>query len=187
MLKRILYVLIAASVFAGVSCNGKWFEDKKNTDTLFLGISLGMGKKEFYDYCWQMNRDSIFLHGPANQEVEYKLIDNGVNAPVLMRFYPNFYQDKVYEMPVLFKYEAWAPWNRGHQSDSLLIDMLDIFKTWYGEEFKIVQHPTQGPVYVRRDDNRRINLFIRDDQFVQAVFTDVKVEKKMIDEQNAGK
>lgn len=184
-MKRVLGIVTMVTMVAAMSCNFKGGKGAKNTDTLFMGISLGMGKKEFYDYCWKKNQEKIFTHGPANQEVEYRLNDNGVNHPMIMRFYPNFHEEKIYEMPVLFKYDAWAPWNRAYQSDSLLVDVLDMFKRWYGPEFKIVQHPSQGPVYVRRDDNRRINLFIRDDQFVQAVFTDVKVEKKMMDQQKA--
>lgn len=184
-MKRVLNVVVIVAMAAAVSCNSGGTKGTKNTDSLFLGISLGMGKKQFYDYCWQKNKEKIFTHGPANQEVEYMLLDAGVNHPVRMRFYPSFHQEKIYEMPVLFTYDAWAPWNRSFHSDSLMVDMLDVFKRWYGQEFKIVEHPTQGPVYVRRDDNRRINLFIRDDQFVQAVFTDVKVEKAIMDAQKA--
>jgi hypothetical protein len=32
------------------------------------------------------------------------------------------------------------------------------------------------------DGKRRINLFIKDDQFVQAIFTDMEVEKRLKDE-----
>jgi hypothetical protein len=32
------------------------------------------------------------------------------------------------------------------------------------------------------DGKRRINLFIKDDQFVQAIFTDMEVEKRLQDE-----
>jgi hypothetical protein len=185
MIKRIFYVVVAATAIGAFSCNSEGSKGTKNTDTLFLGMSLGMGKQEFYDYCWKMNKEKKFTHGPQNKEVEYVLIDESLRRPVMMRFYPNFHEEKIYEMPVVFSYDAWAPWNREFQSDSLMVEMLDVFKRWYGTEFKVIQHPTQGDVYVRRDDNRRINLFIRDDQFVQAVFTDVKVEKRIIDGQKA--
>jgi hypothetical protein len=32
------------------------------------------------------------------------------------------------------------------------------------------------------DGKRRINLFIKDEQFVQAIFTDMEVEKRLKDE-----
>jgi hypothetical protein len=36
-----------------------------------------------------------------------------------------------------------------------------------------------GTIYYKMDKERRINLFVRDDQYVQAVFTDLKVEKEL--------
>lgn len=180
-MRAVLTIVAAVAVVCMVGCKGKSaFAKKENTDSLFLGISLGMEKKAFYDYCWQMNKEQKFTHGPANAEVEFRMTE-GVKSPVLMRFYPSFHDEKIFEMPVLYTYEAWAPWNKQFTSDSLLVDILALYKKKYGAEFKIVEHPTQGRVYVRRDDNRRINLFIRDDQFVQAVFTDVKIEKKRQD------
>ncbi len=168
-------------IFLGLTisaCNGSRSENKANYDSLFLGISLGMGADAFYDHCWEYNRRKVFTHGPTNRNVEYKLVDI-TNSPVSMRFYPAFYEGKIFEMPVTFTYDSWAPWNRQYHSDSLLVDMLKVFKKWYGPEFKELNHQTMGKVYYRMDGKRRINLFIKDDQFVQAVFTDLKVEKEL--------
>ena len=82
-------------------------------------------------------------------------------------------------MPVTFTYEAWAPWNKHLGSDSLIFDVLALFKQWYGEEFKTLEHKTMGTIYYRMDGKRRINLFKKDDQYVQAVFTDLRVEKQI--------
>jgi hypothetical protein len=175
-----------AVVMAMISCTGGRKESNAKYDSLFLGISLGMESKAFYDHCWEYNKQKIFTHGPTNQNVEYRLVDN-INSPVSMRFYPIFYEDKIFEMPVTFTYEAWAPWNRQYHSDSLLVNMLKVFKTWYGPDFKELNHRTMGKVYYKMDGKRRINLFIKDDQFVQAVFTDLKVEKalkKLAEEQS---
>ena len=57
--------------------------------------------------------------------------------------------------------------------------MLVVFKRWYGEDFKVLEHKTMGTVYYKMDGKRRINLFKRDDQFVEAVFTDLEVEKSI--------
>lgn len=152
--------------------------DNGNTDSLFLGISLGMDRQAFYDYCWEQNKKKLFTHGPTNQSVEYKLVD-GFETPVSMRFYPTFHEDRIFEMPVTFTYDAWAPWNRQYWADSLLVRMLPVFKKWYGEDFKKLDHPTMGDVYYKIDGTRRINLFRKDDQYVQAVFTDLVVERKL--------
>lgn len=152
--------------------------DNSKSDSLFLGISLGMGREAFYNYCWEQNKKKLFTHGPGNQTVQYKL-ENELTEPVTMHFYPAFHEDKIFEMPVTFTYESWAPWNKQFGSDSLMTEMLPLFKKWYGEDFKQLEHPTMGVVYYRIDGKRRINLFKKDDQFVQAVFTDLKVEKQL--------
>src|SRR5258706_2975856 len=178
-------LLIGSVVCLGIfmiSCGEGRFDrsGKGKTDSLFLGISMGMKKKAFYDYCWEMNRQKIFIHGPTNQSVEYRLATE-VNSPVSMQFYPSFYNERIYEVPVLFNYESWAPWNKQFSADTLIVKMLPLFKKWYGDDFKTLRHPTQGTVYYQMKGRRRINLFIRDDQYVQAVFTDLKVEKEIKD------
>jgi hypothetical protein len=172
-------ILLFATGLTWLSCDsGPWSSDNRKTDSLFLGISLGMDRKAFYDYCWEQNKKKVFTHGPTNLNVEYKLV-NELKDPVSMRFYPTFYEDKIYEMPVTFTYEAWAPWNKEYWADSLLVQMLPVFEKWYGDGFKKADHPRLGPVYYKIDGTRRINLFRRDDQFVQAVFTDLEAERKL--------
>jgi hypothetical protein len=181
--KIIFFFLALGFGMALLSCTGNRGErsDKKNYDSLFLGIYLGMDKKAFYDHCWELNRQKVFTHGPTNTSIEYKLHD--LQQPIMMRFYPSFYKDKVFEMPVTFSYEAWAPWNKEFSSHELFVNILPVFKKWYGEDFKAIEHPRMGTIYIKMDGTRRINLFIRDDQFVQAVFTDLKVEQEMKDEE----
>lgn len=174
----VLFAVILVSVSSCEKFRGVAAADKQNTDTLFLGFSLGMEREAFYDYCWEQNKNKLFTHGPTNQSVEYKLVKE-LDQPVTMRFYPTFNEGRIFEMPVTFAYEAWAPWNREYWADSLLVKMLPVFEEWYGEGFKKLDHPTMGTVYYKIDGKRRINLFRKDDQFVQAVFTDLKVEKKL--------
>ncbi len=167
-------VLVTMGIAMLLSCNGKYgFGSEKNNDSLFLDIYLGMEQKAFYDYCWEMNRQKKLTHGPTNQNVEYHITE--AKHPITMRFYPSFHEGRINEMPVTYTYESWAPWNRAFQSDSLMVEMLGLFKKWYGDDFKVLDHPTMGKVYYKFDGHRRINLFIRDDQFVQAVFTDMRV------------
>lgn len=165
------------------SCDGKGSSSsQKKYDSLFLGIYLGMEKNAFFDHCWELNRMKVFTNGPKAASVEYRL-DKEFEQPVLMRFYPSFYKEKIVDMPVTFSYEAWAPWNKQFSADSLFVKMLPLFKKWYGSDFKVIEHPSQGTVYYKLDGKRRINLFIRDDQFVQAVFTDLKLEKERKNEE----
>lgn len=179
-MKQLGFIITLIAVVGAVmsSCNGKFgLGSRKDNDSLFLDIYFGMEQKAFYDYCWEMNRQKVLTHGPTNQNVEYHL--TGTKHPITMHFYPSFHEGKIYEMPVTFNYDAWAPWNRAYQSDSLMTEVFALYKEWYGDDFKELNHPTMGKVYYKFDGHRRINLFIRDDQFVQAVFTDMRIAEKL--------
>ena len=176
LIGKMILVLIVCQ-----ACSDSKGKTESTYDSLFLGTYFGMEKKEFFEYCWEMNRQRKFIHGPTNQSVEYKLVDE-LKDPVTMRFYPSFHHDRIYEMPVTFNYEGWAPWNKQFSADTLLVNMVDVFKRWYGEDFEELDHKTMGKVYYRIDGHRRINLFRKDDQYVQAVFTDLKVEKQLKEE-----
>lgn len=167
-----------ALILSTGSCDYAGGKDQANYDSLFLGFYLGMERQAFFDHCWEYNRQKIFTHGPSNTNIEYRM-ENELDHPVTMRFYPTFENDRIFEMPVLFSYVAWAPWNRQFQSDSLLTEIVGLFKRWYGDDFEVMDHETMGKVYYRIDKKRRINLFIKDEQHVQAVFTDLKVEKDL--------
>jgi hypothetical protein len=174
--KRLLVVGFGLLLCVGACKKG--VVDEAKYDSLFLGISLGMKKNDFFDYCWKMNKEKKFVHGPTNTSVLYRL-GGALPDTIQMQFYPTFYEDKIYEMPVLFSYESWAPWNKQYSSDTLMIKLKPVLEKWYGGEFQKLEHKTMGTVYYRMDGKRRLNYFKRDDQFVQLVFTDLKVEKML--------
>ena len=181
-LRRLLPVVLLSLATMLWDCGHSSAGEKiTKLDSLFLGLSLGMDRQAFFDSCWQMNHRKMITQGPTNQNVEY-IFDSLINAPVIMRFYPNFYKDKVYEMPVVFMYEAWAPWNKQYSSDTLFKRLVPVFKKWYGDDFQVIDHKTQGTVYARIDGKRRINLFRKDDQYVQAVYTDLRMAKALKEE-----
>ena len=168
------------------SCNspGLNFSDKGGTksDSLFLGLYLGMHQKDFFDHCTELNRQQKITQGPGGTtSIEHKILDT-YEGDVSMRFYPTFIEKKIYEMPVTYTYESWAPWNKEYSSIALFPKIFETYKSIYGDDFKVVNDPYQGKIYYKMDGKRRINLFIKDDQFVQAIFTDMKVEKWLKDE-----
>ncbi len=122
------------SVAAG--CNGFWsgsanykkLEEKelasgKRVPELFYDMKLGMSRKDFFTYCWEMHQKGKFLDGENSTSVLSKL-DKELNYPVAMNFFPDFYQDKIYKMRVKFEYVAWAPWNKALFSDSLILQVI---------------------------------------------------------------
>ncbi|MDZ4680385.1 MAG: hypothetical protein SH848_12335 [Saprospiraceae bacterium] len=144
-------------------------------DSLFLGIYLGMSSKDFYAHCWEMNKKELIKEGMNNSSVQY--IPKELKHPGKMYFYPKVWEDKIYEMPISFVYDAWAPWNKELFADSLQVDVRRMFEVWYGEGFMEISHPQRGPAFVKMDGNRRITIWKEDDQRVRASITDVPTEK----------
>ena len=175
MIRGILFAFGFCVLFQ--SCDLRGLTSSKKVDSLFLGIYLGMPAKEFYDHCWELNRQKLVVHGPTNQNVEYLMKDQ-LDYPVYMRFYPYFYQDKIYQMPVTFTYERWAPWARDYHANVLLEKLIPLLEKWYGPGFKSKIDPRKGKVYARIDGHRRMTLMVKDEQFVQMVITHMDMEKK---------
>lgn len=176
----VLALLILSISIQG--CNSPSFNSSDKgfaNDSLFLGFYLGMPQKGFYDYCTELNKQQKITQGPGGTtSVEHKILGT-YGGDVSMRFYPTFIDKKIYEMPVTYTYESWAPWNKEYSSAALLPKILESYKATYGDEFKVVNDRYHGKIYYRMDGKRRINLFIKDEQFVQAIFTDMEVEERL--------
>ena len=98
-----------------------------------------------------------------------------------MDFYPGFFQNKIYEMPVRFIYNGWAPWNKKLSSENLQTDVLEWYEKVYGDDFIKVKHPKHGMAYIMVNGNRRITIFKEDEMHVWAVFTDMSVKRNLDD------
>jgi len=151
----------------------------KRSDSLLMGIKFGMTGKEFFAYCWEMNKKGLFTDGNNNTAVLYK-IDKEFPQRVHMNFYPTFDHDRIASLTATFAYEAWAPWNHALFSDSLLPGVLDLYRKWFpGNDFLKISDPKKGTIYVKVDNNRRIIVGRHDDQNVNVDYTDLLVEREL--------
>lgn len=178
-------VLITAYIISSCSPKSKYdrmlereLESGVRYDSLFMGLYLGMPEKEFYTQCWKLNSKGLIRQGTRNMSVEYQLKDE-LNYPGTMDFYPEFINGKIFEMPVRFLYNGWAPWNKKLCSDSLQVQVLKFMKKSYGEDFMEVSHPKRGIAYVKINGNRRISIFKENEMYVWVVFTDMIVQKEV--------
>lgn len=146
-------------------------------DSLFFGIYLGMTAKDFYTHCWKLNKEGLIRQGSSNLSVEHDFEE--LNHKAKMNFYPDFFEDKIYEMPVKFRYMGWSPWSKNMWADSLQIDVLNLLEDWYGKGFMEVEHPEHGSAFVKVDGNRRITMFKKDFDEVYVIFTDMSVLDKV--------
>lgn len=159
----------------------------ERNDSLFFGLHFGMEKQTFFSTCTDLNKDSIVYQGMGGK-VEHHLKDE-LKHSARMTFYPEFYEDKIWEIPVVFTYDGWAPWNRDYTATKLRNRVKAMMEDWYGgAEFIEIPHPTDTIALVKIDGNRRI-LLERDDigTNLKATFTDLIVEKKLKEEFNKRK
>jgi len=183
----VMPILFAGLIIYGCSPRSKYERILKHElasevryDSLFMEISLGMPEKDFYTHCWDLNREGLIKQGSNNTTVEHELKDELI-YPATMNFYPEFFQDKIYEMPVRFLYKGWTPWNKNLSSDSLAADVLKWYEKVYGDGFIKVIHPKRGIAYVKVNGNRRITIFKEDGMHVWAIFTDMSVKHFVTD------
>lgn len=185
--KSLLYLtLVVGLIIQGCGEKAKYermvereLEKGIRKDSLFLGISLGMSKKDFYAHCWGLNKKGLLHNGAKNTTVLYELKD--LKYPANMNFYPGFYKDKISTMPVLINYVAWAPWNKKLFADSLQLDVVNLFEKWYGDGFMAIKD-SEDPdrvAYLKVDGNRQIAIYKSSDSEVAVMFTDLLVEKEL--------
>ena len=176
-----MVLVVVAVLIAGGCSPGKTYERRLKRelasgvryDSLFMGISLGMTSKEFYQHCWGLNKDSIVRQGSTNMSVQYD-INKELDYPATMNFYPSFAEDRIVEMPVRFIYNGWAPWTRELSASNLALDVKHWYEDIYGKGFITVSHPMNGEAYTKIDGNRRITIYVENDLYVWAIFTDMQ-------------
>lgn len=185
---RTRYLWIFTLIFLGIlilGCNPRSKYERRlkselesgvRQDSLFLGLKFGMSQLDFYTHCWKLNRQGLIKQGPKNISVEYKM-EGQLDHPATMYFYPKFHQEKIYEMPVQFVYNGWAPWNEELSADKLQLDVLDWFNDVYGKHYIEVEHPEHGKAFVKIDGNRRITIFKEDETHVWAIFKDMSIDE----------
>jgi hypothetical protein len=147
----------------------------RRNDSIFFGIYLAMPAKKFFTHCWELNKKGIFKDGLGNTAVLYKFNNNELKFPASMYFYPEMEQNKIKKMLVSFQYDGWAPWNKHMFADSLLTDVLQLYKRWYigGNSFIQLRSPEKNSIYVKVDGNRRITVSKKNDMEVEVSYTDL--------------
>lgn len=152
-------------------------------DSLFLGYYFGMQRQEFFDHSWSLNKKGQVTNGGSNLSIRYEL--DGLNYPAHMNFYPSFHNNKIYQMPVIVMYNAWAPWNKKLWSDSLQQDVLSLLESWYGEGFVPLEGSGEDYTYLKVDGNRKITVRKSGDSSVRLLYTDLTVEEGIKEEENS--
>lgn len=154
-------------------------------DSLFLGFKLGMTSQEFYSHAWELNKKHLVTNSSSNMAVIYNL--DSLNGAAKMDFYPRFYKNKIYLMPVQISYDGWAPWNKRFSADTLEVHVLQLFHKWYGAKFFKVIGPHGEIAHVNVNGNRRITVLKHNSRVVDVLFTDLIAERERNKSMNASK
>lgn len=152
-------------------------------DSILLGISFGDTRNEFFGKCFDLNKMQLVTQGPANSSVQYIFTDSSVHkepTQIRLLFYPSFDQkEKITNMDLEFSYTGWAPWNTKLQSDSLKVKVMELLKKWYGGNEFVTANTGDTQLPVKLDANRRILIFIKDQQSVTVKIQDILHPKYM--------
>lgn len=181
-MKRIFSVALFFILFIGfLSCTQKSDYEKRvenelnrdtRVDSLFLGYHFGMTTKEFLDYSWNLNKEQVITGGARITYVLDRLKSNAT-----MEFYPEFYDGKIYKMPVDVNYNGWAPWNFHLISDSLIVELVEMYEEDYNTNFFTHSFPgEEHESYVAIQGNRQIKLTPVDDRIARIEFLDLSVK-----------
>lgn len=188
---NILLILIAL-IIAILSCQPKSEYHKLvekelasgiRNDSIFFGLYLGMSSKDFYTHCWELNKQGLIRQGASNTSVYYQIDDFKYSAG--MDFYPQFFEGNIAQMPVIFSYHGWAPWNKHLSVDSLMPEVLGLMEEWHGPGFIEIQNPNPNPLlqnpnaFVKVNGNRRISVYALDDARVRVDYVDLIAEKEI--------
>lgn len=190
--KIILLIAVVVGLTSMSACTGsgsnspyeKMVQDELasgiRNDSLFLGLTLGMTNKDFYTKCWELNKEGLLIQGPNNRSVQYELLNDELNAEAYMHFYPNFYEDKILEMPINFSYKGWSPWIEELKTDSLLVDVKQLMEQWYGPGFIEVEDEEKGKAFVNVQGNRRISIYTKKENTVAVLITDLVARNEQL-------
>lgn len=183
-MKKLIYfsLFLSACIVFTTSCKSEYQRMKEREmasgvrkDSLFLGLYLGMSSKEFYDHCFELNHQKIIGEGPNNTTAQYLV--PGFKNPTRMLFFPEFYQDKIFEMPITFICVNWSLWNKNTTSEMLLPEVKALMEKWYGKGFIVVRSASGEDAYVKVEGNRRVMIRKYDQGNVLVRITDLSVEE----------
>lgn len=136
---------------------------------LFLRYELGMTRDDFYAVSWEMNSEEI-ISGLVMIEYEF----DELKSNAVMRFYPEFTNDRISKMPVDINYVAWAPWNQDLSSDTLVVDLKNYYESNHEADFKDVYVPSiERNALVSVKGNQAILIYPKSDMVARLEFTDL--------------
>lgn len=151
----------------------------KKNDSIFYDLKFGQTKKEFFEICWDLNKEGIATHGPNNNYVQtilYPQDSTKTTEQIQMLFYAKFNPENIITaMDIKFSYLGWLPWSEQFGADNLLPTVQDTLMKWYpGNPFI----KAKKNILVKVDGNRQIQLKKESDKDVSVLIEDLAYKYK---------
>ena len=190
MKKNIQLFLFLAMGITFIACESEYSKTVKNElqtgvvhEDLILGLKLGQTQKDFYDHCWQLNKQKLVSQGSGNKFAKhFMLLDSTAQNPekVEMLFYGIFDEAKVmHGMHMKFSYVAWAPWNKQYQSGILIKKLQEKYLRDYGgNPFIEIIVNKDVKAYTKIDGNREILIYPNTAKEVTVKMEDLRYKLK---------
>lgn len=154
-------------------------------DSLILGLRMGLSKQEYFDACWELNRQQQINSGTGDASAHY-ITDRDSSGLNTLRskdvlFFGVFDEEDIMRgMEMTYSFVAWAPWNRNMQSDSLLLHLRDEYLADYpGNDFlELELEGSENPALVKIDGNRQILMYTKGKKDVVVKIEDLQYKLK---------
>lgn len=149
-------------------------------DSLIFDLKIGQTKKEFYKYCWDMNKSQKITAGSGNKYAKFVLpADSTDKHPdkINVQFFGMFDENDVMQgMEMKMGYYSWAPWLEQFDSDKLLLKIKDkMLEDYPGNDFVEIE---VGEVIalVKVDGNRQISMYPITQQEIMVKIEDLRTK-----------
>jgi len=118
-------------------------------DDIVWGIYFGMERQDFLDHCWELNQEGKTNHGTIKNQVGY--VDSlNFEPKVIVNFYPRFEKNVISEMPFIFYFNAWAPWNNDElKQEDLYQQVINYFEKKYETKLEKKDAPNGKSLYYK--------------------------------------
>jgi len=182
-MKNVIYLLFLIIVLS--SCESEYSKLVKSElksgvvyEELFLGLKIGETKKQFYDKCWELNKQKLVNQGTGNKYAKYLLdisTEQDTADKVITLFYGIFDEDDVmYGMEFKMSSESWSPWNKHYQSDALIERLKKYYMREYDNNPFISIQANENETFAKIDGNRQILIYKLTDKDVSVKITDIR-------------
>jgi len=174
----LLAIILLALSFSCSNQKKSYDNYNEELDDIVMGIYFGMEKQDFLDHCWDLNQEGKTAHGTIGNMVMY--VDSlNFESKAIVNFYPKFEKDAISEMPFIFYYNAWAPWN-SHElnQEDLYQETIKFFENKYDTVLEKKEAPNGkhlhfkvvGPLMIRvyKDtDEMKVNADVRNYAYME--------------------